>query len=136
MLEQNKALAAQWFEEVWNQKSEAAIDRLFHPEGRCYGFPEPDSVLVGPEAFKQVHRTFLGAFPDLRIDVEQMIAEGDGVAIRWKTTMTHGGDHLGFPASGRAVVLHGSAFIVTDGKQITEGWNHMDLGNMFQALKA
>lgn len=135
MLETNKNVARDWFEQVWNQKSEAAIDQLFHAQGRCYGFPEPDSVLIGPENFKPVHRNFCGAFPDLHIDVEEMIAEGDRVAVRWKVTMTHTGDHLGFPASGKSVVLSGSSFIVSDGKQIVEGWNHMDLGAMMQRLQ-
>lgn len=136
MLEENKNVARQWFEQVWNQRSEEAIDRLFHPQGKCYGFPEPDSIFVGPEAFKSLHRNFCGAFSDLHIEIDSLVAEGDVVAIRWHVTMTHTGDHLGFPASGRAVTLPGSSFIVTDGKQILDGWNHMDLGAMFQRLQA
>ena len=135
MLEQNKALVHQWFEEVWNRKDEAAIDRLFHLQGRCYGFPDPDSVLIGPEKFKEVHRAFSGAFPDLHIEAEDTLAEGDGVAIRWRCTMTHSGNELGFPASGKTAVLTGSSFIVVQGGQITEGWNFMDLGRLFQTLK-
>jgi hypothetical protein len=56
MSEQNRALAIRWFKEVWNEGSEAAIDELFHPEGHAYGFPDPTSDLIGPEAFKAVHR--------------------------------------------------------------------------------
>jgi hypothetical protein len=33
--------------QVWNQKSEAAIDQMFHPDGKAHGFPDPDSLLVG-----------------------------------------------------------------------------------------
>jgi hypothetical protein len=58
MSEQNKALARRWFEEVWNQGRESTIDQLFHPQGKAYGFPEPDSVLIGPEGFKTIHRVF------------------------------------------------------------------------------
>lgn len=58
----NKALAQRWFEEVWNQGKESTIDELFHPQGKAYGFPEPDSVLVGPDAFKNIHLvSLLGA---------------------------------------------------------------------------
>jgi steroid delta-isomerase-like uncharacterized protein len=136
LLEENKALAKRWFEEVWNRKDEAAIDRMLHPHGRGYGLPYPDSVLEGPEAFKEVHRTFCGAFPDLHIEIEDLIAEGNRVAVRWKCTITHTGDHLGFPASGKRVVLTGSSIMVANGEQIMEGWNHMDLGALFQLLKA
>jgi hypothetical protein len=67
MSEANKLLTRRWFEEVWNKKNEAAIGEMFHPQGKSHGFPEADSILVGPEAFKSVHRTFCGAFPDLHI---------------------------------------------------------------------
>ena len=136
MLEENKNVARQWFEQVWNQRSEAAIDRLFHAQGRCYGFPDPESVIVGPEAFKPVHRAFCGAFPDLRLEIDELVAEGDSVAVRWHAQMTHTGDHLGMPASGKPVVLAGSAFIVLKDNQIVDGWNYMDLGAMFQKLRA
>jgi steroid delta-isomerase-like uncharacterized protein len=131
----NKQLAHRWFEEVWNLQSEAAIDAMFSPDGKCHGFPEPGSILIGPEAFKSVHRTFCGAFPQQKIVVEDLIAADDRVAVRWQATLTHSGDHLGFPASGKTVTLAGSSFITIKDNQITEGWNHMDLGNLFQQLQ-
>ena len=127
MSEANKSIAKQWFEQVWNQKNEEAIDRMFHPTGRAYGFGGPDGVLEGPEAFKEAHRDFLSAFPDLHVDVEDVIAEGDRVAIRWKATMTHLGDGLGFAATGKKGVLDGSSFVVIKGGRITDGWNQMDM---------
>jgi steroid delta-isomerase-like uncharacterized protein len=136
MTEANKILAREWFEQVWNQKSEAAIDRLFHAQAKCHGFPESDGFLVGPEAFKAVHRSFRGAFPDIHVDIEDLVAEGDHVAVRWKATMTHLGDHLGFPASGRRAELTGSSFLIGDGNQITAGWNYMDIPTLFQKLQA
>ncbi len=136
MSEANKLIAREWFEQVWNQQSEAAIDRLFAPGCECYGFPDADSLLVGPEAFKVIHRSFLGAFPDLHVDVEEVIAEGDRVALRWKTSMTHLGNHLGFPASGKKATLSGSSFLIGDGKQILRGWNFMDMQALFSRLQA
>jgi predicted ester cyclase len=135
MSEANKALAKEWFEQVWNQKSEAAIDRLFHPQGKSWGFPDPEGVLVGPEGFKTVHRNFCGAFPDLHIEIEDMVAEGDRLAVRWTVGMTHLGDHLGIKATGRKVVLRGSAFMIANGSQILEGWNFMDLQAMILKLQ-
>ena len=61
MSDANKLLLRRWFEQVWNQKSEAAIDEMFHPQGKSHGFPDADTVLVGPEPFKAVHRTFCPA---------------------------------------------------------------------------
>jgi steroid delta-isomerase-like uncharacterized protein len=136
MLDDNRKLAVRWFDEVWNQKSEAAIDALFSPQGRACGFPEPDSVVIGPEAFKRLHRDFCGAFPDLHITLDDVIAEGDRVAVRWHVDATHQGDHLGFPATGKKATLTGSSFLVLRHGQIADGWNQMDMAGLFRRLQA
>ena len=136
MSEANKILAKQWFEQVWNQKSEEAIDRMFQPDGKCYGFMDGDGPLVGPEAFRAAHRAFLAAFPDLHVDVEDVIAEGDTVAIRWTATMTHQGAGLGFPATGKKGVLAGSTFCTVRGDKILDGWNTMDMQGLLVRLQA
>jgi steroid delta-isomerase-like uncharacterized protein len=136
MSEEAKQLAHRWFDEVWNQKSEAAIDRMYHPEGRSHGLPTEAGRPAGREDFKKIHAMFLGAFPDMRIAVDDVIAEGDRVAIRWTATMTHTGDQLGFPATGMQVALEGSTFLrLKDGK-IFEGWNQMELQGMIHSLKS
>jgi steroid delta-isomerase-like uncharacterized protein len=135
MSEANKLLVKRWFEQVWNQKSEAAIDQMFSPQGKSHGFPDADAILVGPEAFKAVHRTFCGAFPDLHVDLEEIVTEGDRVAARWRVSMTHLGDHLGFPASRKKEILAGSTFAIVKSGQIVEGWNYMDLQSLMKKLQ-
>jgi steroid delta-isomerase-like uncharacterized protein len=135
MSEENKELIKRWFEQVWNQKSEAAIDAMFPPDAKCYGFPDPESMLAGPEDFKTIHRNFCGAFPDLTVRVEDVIAEGDRVAARWSVTMTHLGDHLGFAATGKKARLDGSTFAVIKDGKIVEGWNYMELLGLIQELR-
>jgi predicted ester cyclase len=135
MSEQNRALAIRWFEEVWNQGKESTIDEMFHPEGHCYGFPEPESDLVGPEAFKAVHRQFKSAFSGIDIVIEDVIVEGDRVAIRWTSHMIHDGLGLGFPASGKKAALSGSSFIHIHNGQIMHGWNHMDFTKLALQLQ-
>jgi steroid delta-isomerase-like uncharacterized protein len=136
MSEANKLLVRRWFEQVWNEKSEAAIDEMLSPQGKSHGFPEADSVLVGTEAFKAVHRTFCGAFPDVHVDVVEIVAEGDRVAVRWRVSMTHLGDHLGFPASGKKETMAGSTFAIVKGSQIVDGWNYMDMQALMQKFQS
>ena len=136
MSEENKQLMRRWFEEVWNKRRESAIDEMLHAHGKAHGLPDPDSSLEGPEGFKTVQRTFCGAFPDLHITVEDVIAEGDRVAVRWSATMTHLGDHFGFAATGKKARLDGAAFVVIKDGKIVEGWNQMDMTGMMQKLKA
>jgi steroid delta-isomerase-like uncharacterized protein len=136
MSQKNKDLVVRWFEQVWNQQNEAAVDVMFHPEGKLYGFPGAESAVEGPEAFKVLRRNFLSAFPNVRVDIEEVIAEGDRVAIRWTATMTHLGDGLGFPATGKAGRLEGSSFCVMKDGMIFEGWNQMDFQGLICNLQA
>jgi steroid delta-isomerase-like uncharacterized protein len=136
MSEQNRALAIRWFEQVWNQGDETAIDQMFHPEGHCYGFPDPDSDLVGPEAFKAIHRQFKAAFSGIHIVIEDLVVDGDRVAIRWTSNMTHTGNGLGFPASGKHAALSGSSFIHIHNGQIMQGWNYMDFTKLALKLQS
>jgi steroid delta-isomerase-like uncharacterized protein len=136
MSETNKQLVRRWFEEVWNQRSEAAIESMFSSKGKAHGLPEPDSVLEGHDGFKTLHRGFCAAFPDLRVTVEDTIAEGDRVAVRWSADMTHTGDGLGFPASGKKVRMNGMSVVVIKDGKIHEGWNCADMGRLFAQLKA
>ena len=128
--EANKTLAKRWFEEVWNQHRESAIDELFHPQGKVHGFPEPDSLLVGPEAFKAVYRQFTTTFSNIHIALDDLIAEEDRVAVRWTCTMDHTGDAPGFPATGRKSTLLGSSFVTFRDARLFEGWNFTDLTKM------
>ncbi|HEY1575607.1 MAG TPA: ester cyclase [Terracidiphilus sp.] len=135
MFEANRQLVRRWYEEVWNKQREEAIDEMFAPDGRCFGIPEPDSVLVGPDGFKTVHRTFLGAFPDLRIIIHDIICEGDRVAVTWVANMTHLGDSLGFAPTFQKVSLEGCSVVVVRDGQIHDGSNYMELQGMMQHLK-
>jgi predicted ester cyclase len=49
--------------------------------------------------------------------------------------MSHLGDHLGFPASGKKETMAGATFVIIKGSQITEGWNYMDLQALMQKLQ-
>jgi steroid delta-isomerase-like uncharacterized protein len=135
MSNSNKLLMKRWFEEVWNQQDATAINRMLHPQAKVYGLTESGDPLVGPDSFKPFHSTFCGAFPDLRIEIDNIVAEDRIVAARWTAAMTHLGAHLGFPATGRKVVLTGMTFAVVDEGQIVEGWNETDLQTLVLKLK-
>jgi predicted ester cyclase len=131
----NRELVHRWFEEVWNKQSEDAITEMFAPGGKAYGFPEPDSVLIGPDNFKAVHRSFLGAFPDVHITIHDVICEGDRVAVTWVANMTHLGDSLGFAPTFQKVSLEGCSVLVVHDGQIHEGQNYMEMGALVHRLK-
>lgn len=131
----NEVLVRGFFEEVFNRKNEAALANFLNEESRCYGLPDPNTVTRGVEEFRGLYRMLVGAFPDMQIQLEDVISAGDRVAARWRATATHGGATLGFPATGKRVTLDGATIcIVRDGK-IVEGWNLMDMGHLFDSLR-
>ena len=125
-------VAREWFKEVWNKGSEEAIARLMAPTARFYGLPTPDgSPVVGPDAFKPFFRQFRQAFPDIRIEIERSIAEGDMVALHCRVTGHHRGDALGIAPSGNALDIDGMAMArIRDGR-IVEAWNCFDFLSLY-----
>lgn len=136
MSDANKQLVQRWFDEVWNQGSPATIHELFHSDGKAHGFPEPSAILTGPAEFTQAHALFKDAFSNIKVHLDETIAEGDHVAARWTATVTHTGQALGFPPTGRTATFSGTSFLhVKDGK-IAEAWNHMDFTRVVLELQA
>jgi steroid delta-isomerase-like uncharacterized protein len=127
----NKALVRRWFEEVWNKGRAGAINEMIADHSMVYGL---GADLRGPEAFKPFHTAFRSAFPDIHVELDEIIAEGDRVAARWTATGTHQGDGLGFPATGRKVRFTGMSFLQTEGDRFVAGWNNFDQLGMLQQL--
>ncbi|HEX9422483.1 MAG TPA: ester cyclase [Pyrinomonadaceae bacterium] len=130
-LEENKALLRRWFDEVWNQGHAEAIDEMFAADGVAHGLSDDaEKPLKGPGNFKPFHDVFRGAFPNIEVVVEDMIAEGDKVAARCSVRGKHVGDHLGVAASNAPVDFTGIAIVrIKDGK-IVEAWNNFDFLRM------
>jgi steroid delta-isomerase-like uncharacterized protein len=130
MSAENKALIRRWFEEVWNKGREAAIDELLAPRAIVHGLG-PD---LRPDAFKSFHRAYRNAFPDMKLQIEAIVTEGDTVAARWAGTGTHRGDGLGFQATGKQVRFTGMVFVEVENGKLVEGWNNFDQLGMLQQL--
>jgi steroid delta-isomerase-like uncharacterized protein len=79
---------------------------------------------------------YRAAFPDLKITVEDQIAEGDKVVTRWTAEGTHDGDLPGLPASGRSSTVTGIGIDRIEGGKIVEAWGNWDTLGMLQQLGA
>ena len=126
------AIVRTWFEEVWNQGRADAIHRLFAADGSADG--RPGGALKGPAAFDAVFQAFRGAFPDIRIEVERTVTEGEWTTAVCRVTGTHTGNSLGIEAAGRPVEFWGTAVVRVSGGQIREGRNCFDFLTMYQQL--
>lgn len=118
--EQNKAAYRLFIQEVFNQGHLDAADRLLASHYVYHDAP-PD-ILPGVPGVKQVVSMFRAAFPDLKITIEEQIAEGDKVCSRTVTTGTHRGPLFGFAPTGQQITMAGLTMVrVIDGK-ITDSW--------------
>jgi predicted ester cyclase len=123
-----------WFEEVWNNQDESAIDQMFAEDGIGHGLAaEP---IVGPENFKTFHRAFVSAYPNLKVHVEDTVVEGDKIAVRCRVTGSHEGDGIGLSPTNRPVDFTGMVIVrVRDGK-IVEAWNEFNFMEMYKQIGA
>ena len=137
MAEEYKTLLHKWFEEVWNQGSEKAIEELFAADGIAHGLNDAEGNPVrGVEGFKALHRAFLSAYPDMKITVEDTVCEGDKIAARCTVKATHTGEGLGVLPSDQPVEFTGLTIVkVKDGK-IAEAWNEFDFMKMYSQVGA
>jgi steroid delta-isomerase-like uncharacterized protein len=134
MSHDNSALVRRWFEEVWNQRRAETIDELLTGESVLHADEGP---LRGPEEFKARQYTpFLAAFPDLRVEIESMIAQDDHVVVRWSATGTHCGDGLGCRPTQETASFRGITWIhVRDGK-LMDGWQSSNIPEVVRGLSA
>ncbi len=137
MSEENKALVRRWFDEVWNKGRAEAIPEMFAEDGIAHGLADdPGTPMRGPADYRPFHARFLEAFPDLKVIVEDAIAEGDMVAARCSVRGKHTGDSLGIAATHSPVEFTGITFLrISDGK-IVEAWNNFDFMRMYRQVGA
>jgi steroid delta-isomerase-like uncharacterized protein len=121
-----------WFEEVWSKRRDDLVDEFMTADsiGHVEG-----GEFRGPAGFRQMRDMFLSALPDLHIDVEDVISDGDRAAVRWRARGTHSGDGLGFAASHQRIDVRGTTWLVVRDDKIVEGWDTWNLDGMLSSLR-
>lgn len=129
---QNETVVRAWFEQVWNKRRATAIAELLSEHAIVHGLGDGD--MHGVEGFRPFYDAFVNAFPDIHIDLEEVVEEGNLVAVRWTATGTHNGSGLGFPATGRNARFAGMSFLRLQDGLLLEGWNAFDQLALLQQL--
>jgi steroid delta-isomerase-like uncharacterized protein len=117
--QRNAAMMRRWFTEGWTKDSASAKD-LFSPAFRTNG---ELAGIEGPRATVE-HR--LAAFPDLRSQVEDLIAVDDKVIVRVRWTGTQTGDYAGVPATGKPVDVRVISIWRFENGRAVENWTLQD----------
>jgi steroid delta-isomerase-like uncharacterized protein len=134
MAEDNVALVRRWFDQVWNKRRAEVIDELVAADSVCYA---DDGPMRGPAEFRaRQYDPFLAAFPDLRVEVEAVVSQGDQVVVRWAATGRHTGGGLGFPATDEVAAFRGMSWIRVAVGKFAEGWQVSNIPEVVRGLAA
>ena len=118
----NKAVAGRVFEEIFNQGKFQVADEIYTKDFVNHGLHR-NADLQEDQAAVHAEKK---AFPDLKMTVDLMVAEGDLVTVVWTLRGTHTGPGIGFPPTGVKLELRGiTVWRIVDGK-IREEWTSFD----------
>ena len=127
--EVNKVIVRSFFD-ADVQEALAMVDEVMHPDF-VYHTLEGDT---NREQYRQINAAVLAAFPDVRYDVEDVVAEGDKVVTRWKMRATHLGEFNRIPATNKEVTLKGVSIDRLSEGKIVETWQFYDALGFMQQL--
>ena len=130
-VEEQNAIVNQWIE-AWNKQDLAAARNLLTPDYKRHDANLPD--LDGPAAGVDFIATCIDGFPDIHLNIEQLIVQDEHVAARLTVRGTHQGPFMGVPATGRAATVEVTdIYRLADGK-IAEQWVMMNAMGLMQQL--
>lgn len=120
----HKNLVRRVYSEVWTQADFSQVANFIAPEMTYH--IRGKSIQLGPESLIEIVSRWKSAFPDIRFEVEELIAEGDKVAARIKYTGTQLGAWKDIPPTGLKVEVREMMFFRFRDEQIIEVWEVTD----------
>ena len=129
-IEKIRQIAIDFFNEIWNQGDESAIDKFIsvNTVGNDPQFG------TGRENFRKKWREWQSAFPDINFRIDDVIVEGNKVVTRWHLTGTQSGALEGMPPSNKKVAVDGVSIDVIENGQLISGFDAWDSLNFRKQL--
>ena len=113
------------FGEAVNTENWDLINEVVAPDAIDHD-PAPGQV-QGPEGYITFFKQFRAAFPDLKVELVQLIADEDNIAFAYEITGTHGGDFLGIPPTNKPIKARGVQISKFKDGKIIERWGSSDV---------
>lgn len=131
--EQNKSIVRRYLEEVYNKNNPSVLNDLLAPNYRRY---LATGAALSLEEQRQRLAGMRAAFPDIRIEIVRLIAEGDLVTMQVVVRGTHRGLFMGVDATGRTIAVPAIDIVRIENGKLVEHWGGMDSGVLMQQLKS
>ncbi len=132
MSDVNKAATRRFIDEAFGKGNLAVVDELVADDYVDHN--PPPNLPADKAGLKQVVTMFRSAFPDLTVTVQDIVAEGDKVAVRVVTRGTHQGELMGVAATSRTVTVDEQHFVRISNRKLVEHWGVEDNLWMMQQL--
>lgn len=133
-LSKNKAVVLRSEAELWSEGNLAAADELYGPDFICHFIGGTE--WKGIQGLKSEVASHRAAFPDWNEKVDDIIAEGDRVVIRFTSSGTQRGEFAGMAPHGEKVTIHEAAIYRVVAGKIVEQWGFPDSQSLMQQLMA
>lgn len=111
-----------FIEEVWNEKRTGRVDEIFAEHYVNHGAVPPNR-----QGMRNRLERMLAAFPDVHVDVEDILVDGDKIAVRLQVTGTHEGNFMGIEPTGNPVDFRVCSILRVQEGRIVEQWDSADL---------
>jgi steroid delta-isomerase-like uncharacterized protein len=131
--EQNKSIVRRWVESAWNHGDFGMLNEAYLPNYVLHD-PQSPAPVSGPQALREYITAYRTAFPDLHMTVEDIVAEGDRVAWRFRSTGTQTGTLANIPPTGKTAVVSGTLISRFENGKWAEDYLAFDLLGLLQQL--
>ena len=134
MSDDNLTLVRNMEEDLFNHRDPAAVDRYVSPAYTLRTAGE--GAASGRDAVRGYIAAYLGGFPDLHINIDQLLAVGDKVVGVFTFTGTHKGDLFGIAPSGKKISVRQIAIYRVEDGQVVDEWEISDQLGLMQQIGA
>ncbi|HEX8997778.1 MAG TPA: ester cyclase [Ktedonobacterales bacterium] len=132
--EEYKAAARLFLDELYNKGNYAMVLEQLEPSFVYHTATPP--FTPDREGVIEEAKMLRSAFPDLRLDIDDLLVEGDEMAVRYTVQGTHEGDFIGIAPTHKRVLWSGISIDHSVNGKSTNWWNFPDLTGLFQQLGA
>lgn len=130
-IEENKLVVRRFIDEVFVRGDAEAVDALADPDfvPHSWGAMKP-----GTASLKEAVKRVSAGLSDVSMKIEDMIAEGDKVAVRLTAHATHRGEFMGMPATGKSYTISETHIFTVKNGKVTEHWRDADMLGLMKQL--
>ena len=128
---QPEALIRTFIDEAFNKGNLSILEKVIHTE---YQYLSPDSQLKGIGQLTNFIKAFRKAFPDLNLQIDDLIVSNDRSCTAFTLRGTHEDDFMGVPATQKSVEVRGMVMSRFKDNKISEDWEILDNLSFFQQL--